>query len=216
MSLHLNQVYMGRPFLFHHSNVLSPATPTQQTANWSVLATDCIDGALGIIELCGLLQENTGLARGSYTEFSSCRAALLAIIAQSLNEQSERLRIALAHGLDMIRRMMVGFDSAKAEVAVIEALANATRRLTTGSEEVADARAAEVGKGYDYFKSWAVSVSSNSRDGEQSDTFGISDPSGSMQPDPFADLTDLDLNALLASFPLEQGGFGPLSPFLNE
>lgn len=215
LSLHLNQVYMGRPFLFHQSKVLTPGTPqSSQSPNWSILATDCVDGALRIIELCELLHLHCGLARASYTEFSSCRAALLAIIAQSLNEQSDRLRIALANGLGMIRRMMVGNDSAKAEVSVIEALATATKRLTSASNETLDTGMGDTASGYDFFKNWAVSFSTGSKDGELlNDLIPHGNDMTGGQSDPFAGMNDVDLNDLLASFPLEQGGFGPLSPF---
>lgn len=217
MGLHLNEIYMGRPFLFHPSKT-QPLQLNEQAScpTWSVLANSCIDGATNIIELCQLLHEHVGLARASYTEFSSCRAALLALIAQSLNEPySESLKSALARGLAMIRKMTVGNNSAKAEVAVIEALANATKRLTAVGSHTPAVSENKDSSSYDHFKDWAVSTKTSLRDTEKEpDMLMFHDNSVmGVQTDPFSGMTDFDLNAMLASFPLEQGGFGPLPPF---
>lgn len=83
------------------------------------------------IVLLRTLHETTGLARPSYTEFSSCRAALLVMLAQSVNgPQSAELKAAIEMGMQLIRRMAVGNNvSTQSETSVIEALEIAVRRL---------------------------------------------------------------------------------------
>ncbi|KZF24287.1 hypothetical protein L228DRAFT_275586 [Xylona heveae TC161] len=165
LNYHLSQIFMGRCFIFQPTRGPS-ASPAEeaakqaQSSSKSLLVNDCIQSALDIIDLCQLLRHETGLARASYTEFSSCRAAMLAILAQSLNEQNDRLRTALTQGMRLIRPMAVGIDSAKSDVSLIEALERAIRRLdarergsSSGNPQVG---AAGPPSGYETFKNWAT------------------------------------------------------------
>lgn len=160
---------MGRPFIFFaDSKSPSPrsdvgagpsySTPQspQRSNTRATLVADAESAALQIIELCGLLNDHYGLARASYTEFSSCRAALLVILAQSLNEQTETLRSALATGMKLIRRMAVSIDSVKSEVSVIEALETAIKRLDMGGDARRGGNDKEKENGYEKFRSWAA------------------------------------------------------------
>ncbi|KAJ5346592.1 hypothetical protein N7541_009074 [Penicillium brevicompactum] len=138
----LTRVFIGRPFLFSNIKGLSQ-TPSQATPfkgasglakNRATLVTDCVEAALEIIDLCRLLRDETGLARASFTEFSSCRAALLVILAQGLTKRTERLGAALEQGISLIKIMSMGVGSARSAVSVIEALERAIRRLEAWSE----------------------------------------------------------------------------------
>jgi hypothetical protein len=117
---------MGRPFIF--SQTASHNTSNNNLENPKLadivksLRTDSLNAAIRTIELCQHLQDSAGLARVSYTEFNACRVALLALIAHSLNEPTNRVSNALTQGMRLIRQMCVGLESAKSEVAVIEAL----------------------------------------------------------------------------------------------
>lgn len=122
----------------------------------AVLVSDCVEGALEIVELCRLLRDETGLARASYTEFSSCRAALLVILAQSLTKRTERLRNALSQGMGLIRIMSMGVGSARSAVSVIEALERAIRRLEDWSQSQAQSRQDALDSGYELFKNWEM------------------------------------------------------------
>ena len=51
----------------------------------ALLIDDCIKHSLIVIELCEKLNRATGLARFSYTEYTSCCAALVAILAASVS-----------------------------------------------------------------------------------------------------------------------------------
>ena len=161
---------MGRPFIFF-ADTKSPsprsdagATPSYSTSRSgpkrahtrAALVADAESAALQIIELCDLLNQHYGLAGASYTEFSSCRAALLVILAQSLNGQTETLRTALATGMKLIKVMAVSIDSVKSEVSVIEALETAIKRLDTSSNMLNEGNEKQKESGYEKFRSWAA------------------------------------------------------------
>ncbi|KAL3471543.1 hypothetical protein BJX99DRAFT_266680 [Aspergillus californicus] len=159
----LTRIFLGRPFLFSSMKGFSSATfqvspvkmPSGVSKNRSTLVTDCVEAALEIIELCRLLRDETGLARASFTEFSSCRAALLVILAQSLTKRTERLRDALQKGMALIKIMSMGVGSARSAVSVIEALERAISRL----EEYSSSQAGPFGSvesAYDRFKNWEM------------------------------------------------------------
>lgn len=214
LSYYLNLIFMGRPFLFHTSTTSDPDTsvgPSDDTP--SMLAKDCIDAAVSTVDLCLLLRTNSSLANTSYTEFSSCRAAVLVIIAQTLNGQSDRLSHALKAGIELLRLMARGTESTKAELSVIEALAKAAARLTQSRATSGALPMCERDVDYDDFRSWANSINANA----QSDLLGAaSAPESAPSLDLFEGMSDLDLNAVLASFPLEQQNFWPSLPAIDD
>ena len=123
----------------------------------STLVTDCAEAALEIIDLCRLLRDEAGLARASFTEFSSCRAALLVILAQSVTKRTERLRASLEQGMGLIRIMSMGIGSAKSAVSVIEALERAICRLEAwGGTRAAESSGNSAESGYERFKNWEM------------------------------------------------------------
>lgn len=124
--------------------------------NRSTLVTDCVEAALEIIDLCRLLRDETGLARASFTEFSSCRAALLVILAQSLTKRTERLREALQKGMGLIKIMSMGVGSARSAVSVIEALERAISRLEEYSSSQGAGQSGSHESAYDRFKNWEM------------------------------------------------------------
>lgn len=124
--------------------------------NRSTLVTDCVEAALEIIDLCRLLRDETGLARASFTEFSSCRAALLVILAQSLTKRTERLREALQKGMGLIKIMSMGVGSARSAVSVIEALERAISRLEEYSASQGTGQSGSHESAYDRFKNWEM------------------------------------------------------------
>ncbi|KAL1297505.1 hypothetical protein AAFC00_005023 [Neodothiora populina] len=208
MSYHLNQIYMGRPFLFHRQRTI--ACNSMQAARtsrpWVSLAEDCVNGALAIVKLCESLRGSVGLAGSSYTEFSSCRAALLAIIAEALNEQSCELQDTLTNGMDMIKEMMVGNDSAKAEVAVLEALAIAAKPLNSAEGTTpGDHMDQVIEPNYSSFRTWATSLKKSASEGPTQKA-GSETDSGLPTVDPTLSLMDLGLNEILSSSPIEFGG----------
>lgn len=60
------------------------------------LVESCIEAALKALDVCRSLRDHgPGLARASYTEYSSCRASLLALIAHSIQTHSPEYRSEL-------------------------------------------------------------------------------------------------------------------------
>ncbi|UCK57339.1 hypothetical protein AFCA_000268 [Aspergillus flavus] len=194
-------MYMGRPLILAGtpSSSASVEGSSDSTVDaGAMLCFDCVQAALRIVELCQLLQDTVGVARVSYTEFSSCRAALLAIIAQSLNTRTERLRGALTQGMGLIRRMCVGLQSARSEVAVIEALERAARRLDSRAENE-DTATGEQGVGYNQFRRWAMLWQSEtpSNVGDEPEPIGLEN----------AQLPTGFFDGFFSSFPQELGAF---------
>lgn len=197
LCLHLNDIFVGRPFIFSQASGASPAamsststarrtdttgsptvdkipsSPSQdRPRNRAALVSRAVEAAMSVIDLLRTLHETTGLARSSYTEFSSCRAALLVMLAQSVNgPQPPELRAAIDHGMTLIRRMAAGSASTQSETSVIEALEIAVRRLQDvpnacgeagegAGEDEAGRREhrgqTDAGKsGYERFREWA-------------------------------------------------------------
>lgn len=152
---------MGRPFLFsnvRNGSISSQKTSASRSKLRNILVADCVEAALEIVDLCRLLRDETGLARASYTEFSSCRAALLVILAQSLTKRTERLRNALTQGMGLIKIMSMGIGSARSAVNVIETLERAIRRLEDWSEIQGPAKEPQdsIDSGYERFKNWEM------------------------------------------------------------
>ncbi|KAE8338828.1 hypothetical protein BDV24DRAFT_176602 [Aspergillus arachidicola] len=198
-------MYMGRPLILAGtpSSSASAEGGSYSTVDaGTMLCFDCVQAALRIVELCQLLQDTVGVARVSYTEFSACRAALLAIIAQSLNARTERLRGALTQGMSLIRRMCVGLQSARSEVAVIEALERAARRLDNRAENE-DTASGEPGVGYNQFRRWAMlwqSETPSSNVGNEPEPIGLEN----------AQLPTGSFDGFFSSFPQELGAFASL------
>ncbi|KAL4782453.1 hypothetical protein BJX76DRAFT_349359 [Aspergillus varians] len=160
----LTRIFLGRPFLFSSMKGFSSATfqfspmklPSGISKNRSTLVTDCVEAALEIIDLCRLLRDETGLARASFTEFSSCRAALLVILAQSLTKRTDRLREAIQKGMALIKIMSMGVGSARSAVSVIEALERAISRLEEYSASQGAGPSGAHESAYDRFKNWEM------------------------------------------------------------
>ncbi|KAF7716021.1 Fungal specific transcription factor involved in L-proline catabolism [Penicillium ucsense] len=167
----LTRIFIGRPFLFSNMKGLQQASshppstsnvgPSKASSgvakNRATLVTDCVEAALEIIDLCRLLRDETGLARASFTEFSSCRAALLVILAQGLTKRTERLGAALDQGISLIKIMSMGVGSARSAVSVIEALERAIRRLEIWSEtHQSQSNGGSAESAYDRFKNWEM------------------------------------------------------------
>lgn len=156
-AFHLTQVFLGRPFLFTYiKSSSSPGGSTKSTTSNAryTLAIDCIEAAHRILDLCQLLNNHGGLAGSSYIEFSACRAALLVLLAHSLNANTKRLRDCLTHGMNLMQIMTRGIDSTDNEFSIIELLERVISRLDShsegGSRDLNERRMQ-----YEQFKNWA-------------------------------------------------------------
>ncbi|KAI0149298.1 putative C6 transcription factor [Pestalotiopsis sp. NC0098] len=151
----LTQVFMGRPFLFTYNAALdSPGPTSKMSLARDTLASDCIKAAHQIVDLCRLLNNHGGLARASYIEYSSCQAALLVLIAHSLSENTKHIRDCLLSGMNLMRAMTKGTDSANSEFPIVELLERAIRRLNTQLQLQAS-KPNQQTNAYEQFKNWA-------------------------------------------------------------
>ncbi|KAM0450795.1 hypothetical protein ACHAO4_006185 [Trichoderma viride] len=166
MHLHLEyclvRMFIGRVFIFPEAGFKdgsSPATSANGPSSASLsrkgtrstLVADCTEAALSIIDTCRSLRNSIGLARASYTEFSSCRAALLVITTQCLSQKTYMFRQALRDGLSMLKEMSTGSQSAHSEMSLIEAfeqaIANMNAHELTATSMVSESE-------YAKFKKW--------------------------------------------------------------
>lgn len=173
-----------------------------------------MQSAIDIIDLCQTLHDEVGLARASYTEFTSCRAALLVILAQRLHERSTRLSKASEQGMKLLKHVSLGFYSADAEKSAIEAMETAVRRLSSGDRDQRFEQAGgyeAVDSAYDRFRNWATLWKS-----ESARRSHLVSSSCAVNPDilppldpstfsTFSPLQDLDWDPFSPPFPFELG-----------
>ncbi|KFA56198.1 hypothetical protein S40293_00102 [Stachybotrys chartarum IBT 40293] len=156
-----------------------PTTPSiitsQNAQRRSVLIADCVDAALCIVDTCSLLRASIGLARASYTEFSALRVALLVILSQFLQKQTniENLRQPLVDGMAMLKSMSTWGASARFDVSLIEAFEHAIARMEDGARRTSAPRESE----YDMFKKWEEEWHSTKNGTAQQPTDKSFDPS---------------------------------------
>lgn len=188
-SLHLKleyclvRIFAGRPFLMPRdgSASTSPIDENQYSNKCSsktILAEDCVDAALTVINSCKLIRDSVGLARASYTEFSACRAALLVIIAQCLQKSAQKhtqqLRTALQDGMSLMRFMSSGGESARSDASLIEAFEQAIHRLDTIDATSNDGPGSEYSKFKEWESFWKDGAAQRMNDESASAAPGIS------------------------------------------
>lgn len=114
-----------------------------------------VEGAIGaarrVVRLCEQLHATTGLAGASYTEFSSCRAALLLLLARSLDTDELLTRDAVTRGLVLLKTMARQGNnvSAQSETSVIDAIAAEVRTMHARKRQAAEAAGAAATAGQD-------------------------------------------------------------------
>lgn len=155
MTYLLIYVYMGRPFMFASDWTDSPVE-NADTDPRVLLVQGCVKSALEILDTLHSLSTNAGLCRASYTEFSSCRAALLVILAERLNSRKlHRFQDELTRGMAMIRRM-TGGSSSESEISYLQSLDAAIRQSSLAANEADSNRhtSQDEPSAYAQFKHW--------------------------------------------------------------
>lgn len=160
------RLFLGRPFLLDHQTTIRttqeeqvPTSEDKHMTAGALLAQDSTDAAVNIIQLCNLIYNKIGLARASYaTEFTSCRAAMLVLIAKGINDKkSTVLGELLDQGLQLIQHMALGQNQASSEARVIVALQRAITRLHRKSHLVASSNdALHDTLSHDHLKQWEM------------------------------------------------------------
>lgn len=168
----LIRMFVGRPFLLGSQSARlnspqsasdgqtpTPANNEKPMSSRQQLVEDCIQAAKEALEICRLLRDSGyGLARGSYIEYSSCRASLLVLIAYCVQTKSDEFQTTVQDGLVMIRDMSAAGDSARSEVTFIETLERTLKTRDDGNA----AAPGSLGSGYDSFKRWEPMLKSGS------------------------------------------------------
>jgi hypothetical protein len=126
----LLEMFIGRPFILVHRRNQEGHTSSSQPNDQELLVQDCVLAAEEAIDLCYAMQTgDLGLTRSSYVEYSSCRAALLVLIAYSIFYRTNQFSARLQRGLDAIREMALTGDSARSEICLLETLEAALHHL---------------------------------------------------------------------------------------
>ncbi|KAJ4147627.1 hypothetical protein LMH87_002139 [Akanthomyces muscarius] len=154
------RMFLGRIFILPQDGPLdsgnrsTPSSDTTSRSPRSTLVHDCAEAALSVIDACRVIARTVGLARSSYTEFSSCRAALLVITTQCLTQNTDRFRQALRDGVVMLKDMSSGSQSWHSEASLIEAFERAIASMNTRHPGVGGAPADAEESDYAKFKKW--------------------------------------------------------------
>lgn len=163
----LVHMFIGRVFILPQlrqgdSSSVSDSSP-KESSNASLtrkrlratLVSDCVKAAMLIIDTCRAIRNSVGLARASYTEFSSCRAALLVITTQCLQQKTYRFRQSLRDGLSMLKEMSSGSESAHSEMSLIQAFESAIANFySTGQSSEQSSGESEYRRFQRWQQSW--------------------------------------------------------------
>lgn len=205
-----------------HLNVLSSHSSSQRRSS---LVSDCVDAAISVVDICRTLQSGIGLARASYTEFSTLRIALLVILSQFLakyqsrlntdntsGRTTEALRQPLCDGIAMLKSMSTWGASARFDASLIEAFEHTIARMEGGGQQVGGVQQTEAQQrpsesNYEMFKRWETmwqggigDSASSTRGGDGPAAEGMTSMARALPPlgDPIG-TWDADVDPALAS-----------------
>ncbi|KAI5457063.1 fungal-specific transcription factor domain-containing protein [Mariannaea sp. PMI_226] len=152
LTYHLAHIFMGRSFIF--DDVLKPQEP--RGGKWAnvrdELIDNCVKSAATSIELCQVLKDEFGLSKSSYTEFTSCCAAVLALVAQRICAKNDTLKDLCNQGLLLLKTMSSGVFAQSCERKGLEILEMALQKLDGSHKENPSLN----GTGYTEFRNWVA------------------------------------------------------------
>ena len=125
---HLNVILIGRS-LIAGSRADSPGFSLESQNIVAELVDDAEYSAYEIIDICAMLDESTGLAAASYVEFSTCQAAVLVMLAQSLIGRCHLFRGKLELGMELMRKMERNQAESTSEMGVLTSIHDAINAL---------------------------------------------------------------------------------------
>jgi len=156
LTYHLFHIMIGRSFILDESDAKVKEAPA---AEWlrlrKVLSDECVKSAVATINLCQLLKEESSLSKSSYTEFSSCCAAILVLVAKCVSGKSKQLQDASKKGMELLREISTGVFSTSSEKCAVAALEAASDKLNLHTNE--EARSVKLSEdGYRQFRDWVA------------------------------------------------------------
>ena len=159
LCFYLNLVFLGRPFILKTVGRPHVAASSGALRAQAELANDAEYAAYGIIDICCMLDKSGRLARASYIERSSCHAAVLVMLAQSLAGRCILFREKLEQGVDLVSRMTAVLNPVHKEASDIVAIHTAIVRLQSNLQDGTDQQNEQLTKehaAYEEFKRWAT------------------------------------------------------------
>lgn len=165
LTYHLIHIFIGRSFIFDKLENDSYTGSSGDVSNVlnemrNLLVDECMQSAQTVVALCQELHDGPGLARASYTESSTCCAALLALLARIISSSDHRLKETCDRGMILIRKMLVGIYSQNQDKMAVEVLEAAVCRLNRASNN----ETANSISTYAQFSNWVGAQCSESQD----------------------------------------------------
>lgn len=128
LSYHSIHIFIGRPFILER--LLEDTIETGLLSNTkSELITSCIESALATVDLCQRIKNQSSISRSSYIEFTSCHAAVSALVAASTLNPTSQWNRACRQGIDLLRAMLDGVFSQSSGRKELERLEYAVDQL---------------------------------------------------------------------------------------
>ncbi|KAF4950353.1 hypothetical protein FSARC_13217 [Fusarium sarcochroum] len=154
LTYHLVHIFIGRCFIFDGSDADKPDMHEWITAR-NTLVKHCIRSAITSIQLCQMLNDEFGLSQSSYTEFTSCCAAVVTLVAQRIFNKTVEFGDICDQGIALLNIMSGGvFSNTKSsEKRGLEVLRIALDKLGTSHGDSPSLG----GAGYDEFRNWVTS-----------------------------------------------------------
>ncbi|KAK1656708.1 fungal-specific transcription factor domain-containing protein [Colletotrichum godetiae] len=153
LTYHLVHIFMGRSFIFDDFSADELSIHEWVTTR-KVLIEHCIKSAISSIRLCQKLNDEFGLSKSSYTEFTSCCAAVVTLIAHRVLNKTADLEDICDQGIILLKIMSGGVfaNTKSSEKQGLEILEMALAKLGTSHGE----SPALGGAGYDQFCTWVA------------------------------------------------------------
>lgn len=153
LTYHLVHIFIGRSFIFDEAD---PNHGAPAAYEWKIvrddLIADCVKSAAASIELCQVLQDDFGLSKSSYTEFTSCCAAVFALVARRIFTKDQVLKDLCNQGLTLLKTMSSGVFAKSCERRGLDILEMALHKLDGSHQETSLLH----GTGYTEFRNWVA------------------------------------------------------------
>ncbi|KAI0902506.1 hypothetical protein F4806DRAFT_490977 [Annulohypoxylon nitens] len=165
LTFHLTRIFMGRSFI--------PDTEetqfTERETEIKFLVDDCTRSAIEVVNLCQILHDQVGFARASYTEFTSCSAALIVLLARRISIGTKSLQPHYDKGIKLLKKMSLGIYSNSNKLTV-DVLEKVIHKLQARSRSNSETTARTSRYTYAEFNEWAALQQSQPMAGPFPDT----------------------------------------------
>ncbi|RSM00625.1 hypothetical protein CEP52_009028 [Fusarium oligoseptatum] len=153
LTYHLVHIFIGRSFIFDDSDADKLGLHGWANAR-NTLIKHCIQSAITSVQLCQKLHDEFGLSKSSYTEFTSCCAAVVTLIAQRILSKTVEFGDICDQGITLLKIMSGGVfaNTKSSEKRGLEILEMTLAKLGATPGESPSLG----GAGYDQFRNWVA------------------------------------------------------------